>query len=73
MPAGELDGKNVMLIMPQHAAKRHPALLRRYIDSGEKAAPYFRHPVMGLHRERVVFTIRLSISRASGALAAEGG
>ena len=40
--AGELDGKNVCAIMPPHEAKRHPAILRRYIDSGDKALPYFK-------------------------------
>ncbi|KAG2488731.1 hypothetical protein HYH03_012730 [Edaphochlamys debaryana] len=63
---GELDGKNVMAIMPAHEAKRHPAILRKYIDSGEKAVPYFRHPVVAVHRERVAFTVRIGVSRASG-------
>ncbi|PNW76483.1 hypothetical protein CHLRE_11g467629v5 [Chlamydomonas reinhardtii] len=63
---GELDGKNVCAIMPPHEAKRHPAILRRYIDSGDKALPYFKHPVLGMHRERVCFTVRISVSRASG-------
>ncbi|GIL42523.1 hypothetical protein Vafri_484 [Volvox africanus] len=63
---GELDGKNVTALMPPHEAKRHPAILRRYIDSGDKAPPYFRHPVLGIHRERVALTVRISVSRASG-------
>ncbi|KAG2492488.1 hypothetical protein HYH03_009153 [Edaphochlamys debaryana] len=63
---GELDGKNVTLLMPPHDAKRHPGLLRRYIDSGTEAAPTFRQPVLGIHRERVAFPVQLAISRASG-------
>ncbi|KAG2488728.1 hypothetical protein HYH03_012728 [Edaphochlamys debaryana] len=63
---GQLDGKNVMVLMPAHEAKRHPAILRKYIDSGEKAVPYFRHPVVAVHRERVAFTTRIGVSRASG-------
>ncbi|KAG2492486.1 hypothetical protein HYH03_009151 [Edaphochlamys debaryana] len=63
---GELDGKNVTLLMPPHDAKRHPGLLRRYIDSGKEAAPMFRQPVLGIHRERVAFPVQLAISRASG-------
>ncbi|GIM07919.1 hypothetical protein Vretimale_11958 [Volvox reticuliferus] len=63
---GDLDGKNVTALMPPHEAKRHPGLMRRYIDSGDKAAPYFRHPVLGVHRERVAFTVRIAVSRASG-------
>ncbi|KAG2488727.1 hypothetical protein HYH03_012727 [Edaphochlamys debaryana] len=63
---GQLDGKNVMVLMPAHDAKRHPAILRKYIDSGEKAVPYFRHPVVAVHRERVAFTVRMGVSRASG-------
>eukprot|EP00198_Chlamydomonas_reinhardtii_P009477 XP_001698814.1 predicted protein [Chlamydomonas reinhardtii] len=41
-------------------------MIRRYIDSGDKALPYFKHPVLGMHRERVCFTVRISVSRASG-------
>ncbi|GLC74510.1 hypothetical protein PLESTF_001521700 [Pleodorina starrii] len=63
---GDLDGKNVTALMPPHEAKRHPAILRRYIDSGDKAPPYFRHPVLGIHRERVALTVHLAVSRASG-------
>ncbi|GLI70677.1 hypothetical protein VaNZ11_015617 [Volvox africanus] len=63
---GDLDGKNVTVLMPPHEAKRHPGLMRRYIDSGDKAAPYFRHPVLAVHRERVAFTVRIAVSRASG-------
>ncbi|EFJ51253.1 hypothetical protein VOLCADRAFT_87875 [Volvox carteri f. nagariensis] len=63
---GELDGKNVTVLMPPHEAKRHPGLMRRYIDSGDKAAPYFKHPVLAVHRERVAFTVRIAVSRASG-------
>ncbi|KAG2439095.1 hypothetical protein HYH02_006619 [Chlamydomonas schloesseri] len=47
---GELDGKNVCAIMPPHEAKRHPAILRRYIDSGEKALPYFKCGGRGARR-----------------------
>ncbi|KAG2495798.1 hypothetical protein HYH03_006041 [Edaphochlamys debaryana] len=49
---GQLDGKNVMVLMPAHEAKRHPAILRQYMDSGEKAVPYFRHPVTAIHGRR---------------------
>ena len=43
--SGDLDGKNVTVLMAGHDAKRHPGLLRRYIDSGEQAPPVFRRPV----------------------------
>ncbi|KAG2436029.1 hypothetical protein HYH02_011741 [Chlamydomonas schloesseri] len=63
---GDLDGKNVTVLMAGHDAKRHPGLLRRYIDSGQQAVPVFRRPVLGMHRERVAIPVQLDISRASG-------
>ncbi|KAG2426220.1 hypothetical protein HXX76_013200 [Chlamydomonas incerta] len=63
---GDLDGKNVTVLMAGHDAKRHPGLLRRYIDSGMQAAPVFRRPVLGMHRERVAIPVQLDVSRASG-------
>ncbi|KAG2426213.1 hypothetical protein HXX76_013194 [Chlamydomonas incerta] len=63
---GDLDGKNVTVLMAGHDAKRHPGLLRRYIDSGVQAAPIFRRPVLGMHRERVAIPVQLDVSRASG-------
>ncbi|PNW79659.1 hypothetical protein CHLRE_08g361950v5 [Chlamydomonas reinhardtii] len=63
---GDLDGKNVTVLMAGHDAKRHPGLLRRYIDSGEQAPPVFRRPVLGMHRERVAIPVQLDVSRASG-------
>eukprot|EP00198_Chlamydomonas_reinhardtii_P006675 XP_001696011.1 flagella associated membrane protein [Chlamydomonas reinhardtii] len=63
---GDLDGKNVTVLMAGHDAKRHPGLLRRYIDSGQQAPPVFRRPVLGMHRERVAIPVQLDVSRASG-------
>ncbi|KAG2436028.1 hypothetical protein HYH02_011740 [Chlamydomonas schloesseri] len=63
---GDLDGKNVTVLMAGHDAKRHPGLLRRYIDSGQQAVPVFRRPVLGMHRDRVAMPVQLDVSRASG-------
>ena len=66
LAAGELEAKNVTVLMPPHIAARHASYMRRNVESSD-ADTSFKRNVMGLHRDKVVFPLRLSVNRSSGA------
>jgi hypothetical protein len=70
-PAGELDGKNVTLLMQPHIAQQHHNLMKRFIDAHNDVKaeqPSFVRNVVGLRRNKVAMPIRLAVSRSSGAV-----
>lgn len=63
---GELDGKNVSILVPQPFSGRHNTYLRNYITTGKAKIIDSVREVLGLHRDRYVFPTRLKVSKVSG-------
>ena len=63
---GELEGKNVSVLMPQPFSQRHNGFLSRYISTGEARILDSQRHVVALHKEHTVFPVTLCVTKLSG-------
>ncbi|GAX73193.1 hypothetical protein CEUSTIGMA_g646.t1 [Chlamydomonas eustigma] len=63
---GELDGKNVSMLMPQPFSGRHNTYLRNYISTGKAKILDSSREILGLHKDRYVFPASLFVTKVSG-------
>ncbi len=68
---GELDGKNINMIMPPPFSQRHNRYIRQYIQTGRECVLSSVNTVVALHKARYVLPVKLAVSKVSGAT--EGG
>ncbi|MFA6109094.1 MAG: PAS domain S-box protein [Candidatus Latescibacterota bacterium] len=61
--SAEVVGRNVSLLMPEPFAGRHREYMARYLETGEAHIIGIGREVEGLHRNRAVFPIELSVSQ----------
>ncbi|KAG2440500.1 hypothetical protein HYH02_010378 [Chlamydomonas schloesseri] len=64
---GELDGKNINVIMPPPFSQRHNRYIRQYIQTGRERVISSVNTVVALHKNRYVIPVRLAVSKVSGA------
>jgi PAS domain S-box-containing protein len=63
---GELDGKNVTVLMPTAFSQRHASYLQRYAATGEARILDTQREVLAVHKDHSVFPISIGIMRMSG-------
>lgn len=64
---GELDGRNVNMIMPQPFAQRHNRYIRQYVQTGrERILNQVLPNLPALHKERYVLPVRMAVTKVSG-------
>lgn len=63
---GEIDGKNVSMLIPQPFSGRHNTYLRNYLTTGKAKILDTVREVLGLHKERYVFPARIMVTKVSG-------
>eukprot|EP00879_Flechtneria_rotunda_P013062 GHRR01013642.1.p1 GENE.GHRR01013642.1~~GHRR01013642.1.p1 ORF type:complete len:1083 (+),score=308.01 GHRR01013642.1:2122-5370(+) len=63
---GELEGKNVSVLMPQPISTHHNMFLQRYLTTGEPHIINTLRSIIGLRKDRAVFPLQLCVSRLSG-------
>ncbi len=68
---GELEAKNINLIMPPPYSQRHNRYLRQYVQTGRERVMSSVNTVLALHKARYVLPVKLAVSKVSGAT--EGG
>lgn len=61
LPAGEVIGQNVSVIMPADYAAEHDRYLANYRNTGEKRIIGIGREVRGRHRDGTVFPVELSV------------
>ncbi|GIL43455.1 hypothetical protein Vafri_932 [Volvox africanus] len=64
---GELDGKNINIIMPPPFSQRHNRYIRQYIQTGRERVISSVNTVVALHKARYVLPVKLAVSKVSGA------
>eukprot|EP00198_Chlamydomonas_reinhardtii_P013356 XP_001702693.1 predicted protein [Chlamydomonas reinhardtii] len=64
---GELEGKNVAMLMPQPFSQRHNGYIKRHITTGRETVMNRITDLVALHKDRYVFPFRLAVSKVSGA------
>ena len=64
---GELDGKNVSVLMPQPFAARHNGFLRSTMTTGRTVFLNKVMPLVGLHRDRIIIPLRTGVVKVAGA------
>lgn len=62
---GEVVGRNVKLLMPEHEAQVHDGYLKRYLTTGERRIIGHPRLVVGLRRDGTEFPMELSIGEAN--------
>ncbi|WIA17635.1 hypothetical protein OEZ85_014441 [Tetradesmus obliquus] len=63
---GELEGKNVALLMPQPYSGRHNGYLRNFQTTGQPKILDKTQEMVALHKEHYVFPVTLGVTRVSG-------
>ncbi|WIA37851.1 hypothetical protein OEZ86_014704 [Tetradesmus obliquus] len=63
---GELEGKNVSLLMPQPYSGRHNGYLRNFQTTGQPKILDKTQEMVALHKEHYVFPVTLGVTRVSG-------
>ncbi|WIA34679.1 hypothetical protein OEZ86_012993 [Tetradesmus obliquus] len=63
---GELEGKNVSVLMPAPLSTHHNSFLERYTRSGEPRILNIPRPMVALHKNRSLFPISLCATHISG-------
>lgn len=64
---GELEGKNVNILMPAPFAQHHNRYIRQYIQTGrDRVLNKVTPGVPALHKERYVLPVRLAVTKVSG-------
>lgn len=64
LPAAEVIGQNVSIIMPADYAAEHDRYLANYRNTGEKRIIGIGREVRGRHRDGTVFPVELSVGEA---------
>ncbi|KAG2446182.1 hypothetical protein HXX76_000775 [Chlamydomonas incerta] len=64
---GELDGKNINVLMPPPFSQRHNRYIRQYIQTGRERVISSVNTVVALHKNRYVIPVKLAVSKVSGA------
>lgn len=63
---GELEKKNVKILMPQPFSGRHDGFMRNYMTSGKAKILDTMREVLGQHALKHVFPVRIFVTKASG-------
>ena len=63
---GELDGKNVTVLMPTVFSQRHASYLQRYATTGEAHILDTQREVLAVHKDHNVMPISIGIMKMSG-------
>jgi hypothetical protein len=63
---GELDGKNVTVLMPAVFSQRHASYLQRYMTTGEARILDTQREVLAVHKDHSVLPISIGIMKMSG-------
>eukprot|EP00201_Polytomella_parva_P010619 CAMPEP_0175065308 /NCGR_PEP_ID=MMETSP0052_2-20121109/15845_1 /TAXON_ID=51329 ORGANISM="Polytomella parva, Strain SAG 63-3" /NCGR_SAMPLE_ID=MMETSP0052_2 /ASSEMBLY_ACC=CAM_ASM_000194 /LENGTH=1112 /DNA_ID=CAMNT_0016331813 /DNA_START=820 /DNA_END=4155 /DNA_ORIENTATION=- len=64
---GELEGKNVSVMLPPPFSQRHDMYIKRYLATGEERVLNRINYVVALHKNRYVFPVSSAITKVSGA------
>eukprot|EP00775_Hariotina_reticulata_P007054 gene7054-7268_t len=64
---GELEGKNVSVLMPQPFSSHHNQFLQRFVTTGVPHIVNMTRPMVALHKDRSMFPIMLCAMHLSGA------
>ncbi|KAG2449443.1 hypothetical protein HYH02_005590 [Chlamydomonas schloesseri] len=62
----ELEGQNVSILMPAPFSTRHNGYIAAYLATGQAKILDSVRQVIGLHRRRYMFPVRLAVTRLSG-------
>ena len=62
LSSAEAIGQNVSVLMPEPDKGRHDGYLERYIQSGRKRPLGGSREVVGLHKNKTTFTMRLTVA-----------
>lgn len=63
---GEMEGKNVSILMPQPFNQRHNGYLRNYVTTGKAKILDTLREVVGIHKDMYVFPLKLAVTKVSG-------
>ncbi|GFR48517.1 hypothetical protein Agub_g10412 [Astrephomene gubernaculifera] len=63
---GELEGKNVSILMPQPFSQRHNGYLRNYTTTGKAKILDTVREVVAIHKDRFVFPLKIAVTKVSG-------
>ncbi|KAG2493479.1 hypothetical protein HYH03_008295 [Edaphochlamys debaryana] len=63
---GELEGKNISILMPQPFSQRHNGYLRNYITTGKAKILDTVREVVAIHKDRFVFPLKIAVTKVSG-------
>ncbi|GIL45019.1 hypothetical protein Vafri_2438, partial [Volvox africanus] len=64
---GELDGKNINVIMPPPFSQRHNKYVRQYAHTGRETVLNTVVSLPALHKDRYVIPVRVGVTKVSGA------
>lgn len=64
---GDLEKRNIKMLMPQPFSGRHDQFLANYQNTGKAKILDTQREVLGQHKENFVFPIRITVTRSSGA------
>lgn len=64
---GDLEKRNIKMLMPQPFSGRHDQFLANYQNTGKAKILDSQREVLGQHKENFVFPIRITVTRSSGA------
>ncbi|GBF95600.1 hypothetical protein Rsub_08582 [Raphidocelis subcapitata] len=64
---GELEGKNVSVLMPQPFASRHTSYIERYLSTGEARFIGRSRAVVAITKARAILPVQTSVAHLSGA------
>ncbi|GLC33063.1 hypothetical protein PLESTB_000374500 [Pleodorina starrii] len=63
---GELEGKNISILMPQPFSQRHNGYLRNYTTTGKAKILDTIREVVAIHKDRFVFPLKIAVTKVSG-------
>ncbi|GAX73194.1 hypothetical protein CEUSTIGMA_g647.t1 [Chlamydomonas eustigma] len=63
---GELEKKNVRMLMPQPFSSRHDTFLKNYAITGKAKILDSQREVLGLHKANHVFPIQITVTKTTG-------
>lgn len=64
---GDLEKRNIKMLMPQPFSGRHDQFLANYQNTGKAKILDSEREVLGQHKENFVFPIKITVTRSSGA------
>ncbi len=64
---GDLDGKNINIIMPPPFSQRHNKYVRQYVHTGRETILNMVVSLPALHKDRYVIPVRVGVTKVSGA------